>query len=818
MAIASMAITAMKIGRISGSDIDYRNVASGLRLVLTSGALVGIHAEGAVVDFGASAGDPLLVRGGTAGFAKLEGLRTVATTAGGLAVASNLNTGALSARFADDGAITADLQQIAADAHVTQKDLDVRLNAKAKFLHLELLPGAKGYKDATQHGRLSGFDLEAKGTQGVTDPNKKTTATRFGVKVTGLDTGDVTRTPDGKIEAPFVTVPEVSLNKLHYDDGDMIIDVPEGQPVLLTAIQAGITAEPNPTPEDQRGKDEGPFSRIVIRDFYIPIITLHAMTVVLRNEEKGDLILTLPSNRLGILKDLRLSANDGSDDGFVLKPNEHWNAFGTLGLAEANLNGVGADLRSALINSMDVKATKFTIDFIGADDTIFAVQDIEASRLTGGLKTGGQATYADKTGSDPGASDVIVSALTRAGFHLNWSKWTNDSKLHAHGARYSKKTGFSLEELDLQGLRFDDPDRGLSIDIRKATLPVGKDGAPALQFTPQGKLIVPLAEVEDAAFTVLDVMKLGGSGKGAGIAPDNGLTFAPGLEVVDMLSGHVNVTLMPFVRTGVSWSQSAAAMGVYLAGPYEVKVDIVNGKINFNTLEDKSTGNLADAFVDLDYQAGRVDMNARPVRMAPSRLQVNIHVPFVDPWWWELDEKEAKLAKTGLVNVSTFFKHPLKTEPGDPKAKKASGSFLSSFYFGDLDVHLELPSKSEIKLGNAGSLTLGGDGPGFEIDVKSEKVPAISATIPKLKANVSSLNLRLDTDGTVLKTGAITMDAGSDLELWFQDTGVGDTFTDDQGNVTQNQLPFPSRLSGTISKATFRDVELQTPPDKKAGK
>lgn len=812
--LSRLQISAFSIGRIGGHDIEYRNMASGLRVVLTSGALIGIHAEDAVVDFGATAGAPLLVRGGTAGFARLEDVRSVATTASGLAVASNLNTGALTARFADDGSIVADLQQISAGARVTQKDLDARVNARAKFLHLELLPGAEGYKDATQRGRLGGLDLDVKGTKGVTDPARNKSATRFGVKVDSFDSGEVIRTPDGRIEAPFITIPEITLTRLHVDDGAMVIDVPEGQPVQLAAIQTGITAEPNPTPAAQRGKDESPFSRIVIHDFFIPIIVMHALTVVLRNEEKGDLIVTLPPNRLGVLKNLRLKANDGSDAGFVLKPNENWNAFGTLGLESAEMTGIGADLRSALISSMDVKANNLSIDFIGADDTLFAVEDLEVTRLDGGLKSAGQATYADKTGSDPGVSDTIVSKLTRAGFHLSWSKWTNESKLHARGLKYSKKGGASVDSLDISGFRFEDPDRTLSIDIRKAILPAGKDGAPALQYTPQGKLIVPLAEIEDAAFTVLDVMKLGGSKKGAGIAPDNGLTFAPGLEVVDMLSGHVNFTVKPFLRQSENFWGS---LGVFVAGPYAFRIAIDKGKINFHELEDKSTGNIADFFVDLDYMPGSIDWNVHPLRKSPSRLQVNINIPFVNNWWWELDGKEAALAKTGFVNVSTFFKHPLQTEKSKPSTKKAKASDLESFFFGDFDIHLELPGHGDIQLGNAGSLTLGGGAsPGFEIDVTSGALPAIKAAIPKLRANVSGMNLKLDTEGTVLKTGAITLDAGKDVELYFEDTGVGDTYTDDQGHVTQNKLPFPQRLSGTLSKASIRNVELQSPPDKKA--
>ena len=812
--LSKLTITALRIGSIGGQDMEYRNLASGLRAVLKGGAILGVHAEDTTVDFGEKTGDALLVRGGSAGFARMDGVRTVVTTASGLAVASNLSTGSLTASFADDGTVTADLKQISADAHLTQKDLDATINAKARLFHLELLPGARGYKDSAQRFRLAGLDAEVKGTKGVTNPRTGVSATRFGGKVTNFDSLQVTRTANGTIEAPEVFIEEISLTRLHFDDGKMLIDVPEGQPVTMKPVFADITAEANPTPEEKRGKDESAFSRIIINSFYVPFISAHALTFVLRDKEKGDLAVTLPKDRTAVLRDLMLTPR-GDDAGFIIKPNDNWNMFGKLSLDEASVGGVRADLRSVMISSMDAKANKFTIDFIGTEDTIFAVEDLEVSHLNGGIKQGGGDSYAPNVNSDPNdVSDAIVSKLISAGFHVDTSRWTYAPKIHGHKLQYSQKTGFKLEELDLSGVTYDDPDRTLKIDIGKATLPAGKDGAPALQYTPQGKLIVPLAEVEDAYIDVYDVMKLGGSRGGLAPPNDNGLTYAPSLDTLDLLNGHVNFTVSPTLRRGVSWGQSFGGWLADRAGPYAVRVGITNGQVNFEEVEDKSTGALADAALGIDYKPGYLDLDSDPPGFKPASLRVSI-LTKGDVIWWNLDDAEAALAATDMVKISTFFKHSAQTPKSDSK-DKASGSLLSSLDFGDVDIHLELPDKGEVKLGNAGSLTLGGEGPGFEIDVTSGKLPTLTAQITKLAANVSSLDLKLDTQGTVLKTGGISIEGGKDLALSFEDQGVGATYTDDEGHTTRNLLPLPKSLTGTISKATFHNIELTMPPDKKA--
>src|SRR5262249_11545994 len=107
--LARMHITHFGIAKLSGQNIHYRSYASGLQATLYSGSLLDVHADGVDVDFGKTDSDPLLIKGGTAGFGKAEAVRGVATTGSGLAVSGVVNTQKLTAAFADDGTVTADL-------------------------------------------------------------------------------------------------------------------------------------------------------------------------------------------------------------------------------------------------------------------------------------------------------------------------------------------------------------------------------------------------------------------------------------------------------------------------------------------------------------------------------------------------------------------------------------------------------------------------------------------------------------------------------------------------------------------------------------
>ena len=138
-----------------------------------------------------------------------------------------------------------------------------------------------------------------------------------------------------------------------------------------------------------------------------------------------------------------------------------------------------------------------------------------------------------------------------------------------------------------------------------------------------------------------------------------------------------------------------------------------------------------------------------------------------------LDDKEAALACTGFVNVSTFLKL-LRTIPfTSPPTKVVSDELL----FGQSGP-ARAPEQSD-QARQRGVAVPAVCRAGVCHRVTSDKLPAIKAAIPKLSANIASLDLKLDTLGT-------RSDRRSERRGKFETQGVGPVYTDDDGKKTQN--------------------------------
>lgn len=795
--MSKIAITSFSIKEVVADDIQYRDVNSGFQLTLKSGTLKDIYANDVVVDFGKSDAEPMLIRGGKAGFAAAQGLHANATTAGGLALANVLNTGTLAARFADDGHITADLGDIASSTHLTQPELDAQINTRSLTLHVELLPGAKGYGDATQKFRLSGetveFDVAKGPAPGKGEADKRT---RAGGSITKLDTGEITRTPSGRIDAPAIKLPTVTLDHLYLNLPTAVIDIAKGNPVQLIGTEASVTALPNPRPESQRKADEFAFDSIILRSFKIPTIAVRGMKATIPTED-GEIVVTLPSSRVGMLKDLTLTDRSGGTDGFVIKPNENWSMLGKLNITDTNLLGVGVDLGDAVIKSLDAKVSNFNIEFIGADDTVVAFDSLTATNIEGSLLDDYAPGDPDAPASGKMPGNSAVQRLKSAGFSVSMRDPGTEHSITARGFRMDK-TGISVKGIDIAGLVYSDATRGINLNIVKATIAPGADGKPAFSRTPDGKIVIPDVTVNDARFRIDDVLKLGGPDKKEDTPAKDALTYGPDMKLLNQLSGTVQFTVEPYLYG------TAAGMGAYAAGPFNIVVRILNGKVNFKQVEDESTGYLADAAVSLDYvRGGTVDYDHDPLRIRPPQLQLNIIG--VDPIWWDLTPSEGKVAETNWVDLGVFIRQ----SPGMKKSDEPSETaVVKDLFFGNVNTHLELAGNSEIRLGNAGSIKLGGGGPndaGFAIDITSSAVPAISATVSSLHANVSSIDLKLP--GGSLKTGGITIKGANVATLSFEKRDIGPVYTDSDGNQTRNRLPIPTSLEGGLKDAKLKDLE-----------
>jgi hypothetical protein len=758
--VQKVEITHFEVAFIEGKDLHYLDLTSKLHFDLTSARLRGIYANGVNVDLPKNKNEHLLIHGGSAGVAALEDARVAGATGAGLAFRGVLNANTLTATFAEDGKALVDLGQFTlAGGHIEQGDLDADINAKATGIHVALIPGAKGYDDATQKFRVDDLEASAKGKKGTT---------KFGVVLKSAHTGDITREPDGTIHAPEIVLPGISVNRLYFDSDAITVDMPEGQQIDLAGVQLSVTLEANKTPENKRKPGEFGFDRIVIHSLKIPIVVTRGMTITLK---KAGIKITLPNEYSGNLKDIRLGADDDHpDEKFVLEPNNNWAAFGTLGVNSFNFVQLAAEMGDVLVNRAHIGGNGLSVGFLGAEGTTVDLDLLTAENVAGKLK---------------GSPFTVITGLAPQG---------GDAKLTVRGIHHDKK-GTTVREIDLTGFRYTNPDLGLTLDIKSARAwgEERADGMHPLTFTSGGTLKVPYAEINDAAFRIEDVKKLAGGGEGGGSAAGGGLKFGPDWSFLGGLNGHVNFTATP-------WAKGAKGFAIETAGPFKIRIRIESGLINFAQMEEESTGRLADGAADLRY---KTDGDRGP------RLQLKIIG--LDPMWWSLDSDEAVLAALDLVRVSTFIKHELVTIPAPITDEPTKESLINNVSFGDVDIGLSFAGGTTINLGNAGSIVLGkGSTPGFEIEFKSG-ISAIRTAIPKLKAAIEKIDLKLDTGGTHLKTGAITIDGIRDGVLTFSRGGIGPVYTNDEGQKSQNQMELPKELSGILEKTTLHDVELQTP-------
>lgn len=224
---------------------------------------------------------------------------------------------------------------------------------------------------------------------------------------------------------------------------------------------------------------------------------------------------------------------------------------------------------------------------------------------------------------------------------------------------------------------------------------------------------------------------------------------------------------------------------------YEIRIPITNGQFNFEDVEDTAFG-FGDAYVGFTYTEPEYG-GAIPGRF-------HIEMGLSTDLWWNLTPEEAILASNDMIRISTLIKQSPHQRPPRPDDDPPSRS-ISSLRYRRVDIDLRLPGQTEIKLGNAGSLTLGGgDGLPFRFTAQHDDPDAFVRSLPlQLSADVEKMNLKTDELGGKLTTGHISISSVGRARLSFA-----------AGNVGLNTMDLPRTLEGTTDECTAKDI-LWTP-------
>jgi len=744
---------------------------------LKAGTLRQIDAQGVTVNLPKSDDGHMLIQGGTAGIGALENARIAAATASGMAINTQVSVTGITAQFAEDGAATINLASLGLSGHVkSQKDLDVEYNVKARGLRVQLIPGKKGYGDATKKYSVRNLDeLRAKGTAG---------GALFDVKAGGGSIGEVT--DDGStISAPQITLPVIQIDSLHFDNPRFKADVPDGSPISIAGTEVGLKLERN---QDPKTKEDKPFSRIVINRLYIPFVWVRGLTLVLKEH---DLTLTLPSSVGGTFEDIFVMGDDKNPEGLVIEPTKDWAVLGTAGFLKSNLYHLTAEIPGVIKNATaDVGLNGFSIGFLSDGSKRIDLNKLTLSNVAGEVKGSkfwlrkGSTRY---TGTDPGVT--------------------------AQGIHYGKE-GLSIESLGVRGLKYRNDALGLTLDIEGATLP-GDNG---FKMPTSGPVEIPRLDIQNAFFHIDDLMSMGAPGAAAGPATK---VDPKALNFLDHLEGDINAVLTvdaDYVRK--------------LQTDFPLVIHIRDGQLDFATLQDQLlTSHVLRQAISFQVKGDKlvvvVDLTAL---LAEAGAIIGLLVPVVGPILgggvgglggasqsrdverWKLGPGEVEAAKHGKARVATLVNPLPPDEPDEPPSSEPSW-IEKHVHKVDIKVNqfdLSLKGGAEIDLAD---LTRGGapilTGQIILGSVDADAISHLTVTGDNTKgfeiglagANVGVRNLEVNSDGKKYTINVPTIHIGqlAGTTLSFQKGGTG---------AAKNLTVLPHQLEGTVTSATVEHIKV----------
>jgi hypothetical protein len=741
----------LSINRVEGRRLSYFDIASNLQVDLNDGALTGIEVQG--VSIALPDVSEMRVSGGRAEMRTAEGLDFQAAWVNGVRRArGRLGARGLAVAFAEDGAITVDLQALSLTrGRLTDEDLNLGVNLNARGIHAHI----RGDRTTARIADLSG---RVRGRAG---------STRLDATIEHADTGTVTFT-DERIDVPALRVPLITLNGLDYHSESMRVRVPEGGTATVQDLRAALTVELNPPPAGGQAAAGGSrLRRIVIREFVMPMTTVRGLNVTLNNIAGGNLTITLPAGERATIRGLRLLPLNEGDQGFIIQPGrggEGWETVGELGVDTFDVRR----LRAALAGTFSA-----TTDVHGSDLSIRLLDD---GRKTIHL---GQLILTQIEGEAMGSRFRVVRSGTRhAGVVPGLEVREGHVELVRGPSGETALQEVSAGGISLQGFVVEYPP-GIYVDVRRAQLPQG------LRFPSGGPVTVPAFSISDAYFRIDDVMALargsGGGGSGAGARLQN-------YRFLDRLGGHIFLDLylpLPYIQR--------------IQDVFPVRMLIVDGRINFENLEDQTLGMALDAVVDFEVRGNQLVLEFDASQLA------NALLPPLGPLsslartdlvtWTLREEGELAEARRGIVRLRRLIR-PDRSDPDTPTSSESSlgdvDQILAQMELRNVDASLNLFGESTIDLGPMGRIHMGA--PGHD-GVSRLQVRGTSSSRRGLELSMQEAIVRLEN----LVLGGATINTGGIIVQDVRDT----TMTFEQG--------LPKRLEGTIGAATAHNIRVNLP-------
>lgn len=328
----------------------------------------------------------------------------------------------------------------------------------------------------------------------------------------------------------------------------------------------------------------------------------------------------------------------------------------------------------------------------------------------------------------------------------------------------------------LHGVRYIDPNLGLTLDIQEALVPQ------TVSIPEKGPITIPEGKITNAYFKIDDLMALRSGKKDD---TDSGIDTTQFYNMLDHVNGHLNADVF------VSFS----ALGQEV---FPLRIPITDGKFNFDEVRKNALWLRNRAVSDLEMERQGDDIFYVDF-LALEVLGFNVLT------WTPDSDAELEEMKNNTVRIKRIvrpevhhlvqFASDVSGDPGDP-------SMADEVELRDVDAKLSLTGQVPLDLGELGKLRLGLPGKDAMTDliVNSKGSHHMTWSLGTLGVAIDSLNIK----GNKVKGEKA---GGALIEI----NGIKEGTLD----FTNGKVMKPGKIEGTISEAKVSNLSVELAEDEK---
>lgn len=631
-----------------------------------------------------------------------------------------------------------------------------------------------------------------------------------------LDTGVVYIDAD-KVVAPNVKIPSLKLNSLNVKSAGMQLEARYGGGIEFQDLSMDLKLELNPN----KGPGEPGIKKLYLRKFKAPKTIASDFDLKFPTADKGDIQISVPANKSAVLENLELLPGKDAE-GFSYE-------FGNSLTSHVELiNGAVAFARFAtedlhVVVPKAIDATAGLLEVHGFQLDFISDPSNSATRIK-----------IDKAKAKDIQAKILDEKNTTFSM-LYLGQGANG--LEISGIRKEEDGTFSIDALHLSDAKFEHLLWGLSLSL--GGIELNKTDLKKALTVKNGLITIPELRLARAGLHIDDLMKVGSSADkkdSKSLGPSNEL-----FNFLNYLDGDISFN--------IELEYSDGTTTFFAPETIDLKLHIKNGTVDYAKLEEQvlETGNIADAFVDFEYDDGTlaIELDGKPIAylagaglstVSPGlggKILRNAHKAKYDYKKYKLSQDELKRVDGDNLPISAYV-HLLRDEPGTTVQDPNEKSKLKDIIVSGADVNLSLKGGATIDLAHLnkdnlrGKINLGKEG---EYAVESFKATGsthikdkndrwtvntqgFAFALGKIKLSIEGLhyigdpepagNGKVSRTNTIVNVGDFNLDRVDYIQLGF---------TDVQADGKKGKSSIPKSLDVRASDAVARGIEIRIEKD-----